>query len=168
MATTDGCQRRTKRIMIAERVRKKSETFWMVIKLGSMKSPEPNIESLPLCKDGANICTEESRKGKMFRNKNQSCVLASAPYTHKDTEFGLVPCCDSSNRFGALVWQPQPSFSISDRSCLMPEKSRQNASRIARQKKTKTGCKRHGERESERREDRGTKRGRTRKIIRCY
>ena len=34
-----------------------------------------------------------------------TCVLASAPYTHKDTEFGL----------GALVWQPQPSFSISDR-----------------------------------------------------
>ena len=28
-------------------------------------------------------------------------VLASAPYTHKDTEFGL----------GALVWQPQPTTS---------------------------------------------------------
>ena len=85
-------------------------------------------------------------------------VLASAPLHTQDTEIGL----------GALVWQPQPSFSISDRSCLMAEKSRQNASRIARQK-MKTGCERHGERESERRrEDRATKLGRTRKTIRCY
>ena len=44
----------------------------------------------------------------------------------------------------------------------MAEKSRQNASRIARQK-MKTGCERHGERESERkREDRATKLGRKR------
>ena len=85
-------------------------------------------------------------------------VLASAPLHTQDTEIGL----------GALVWQPQPSFSISDRSCLMAEKSRQNASRIARQK-MKTGCERQGERESERRrEDRATKLGRTRKTIRCY
>ena len=85
-------------------------------------------------------------------------ILASAPLHTQDTEIGL----------GALVWQPQPSFSISDRSCLMAEKSRQNASRIARQK-MKTGCERHGERESEsRREDRVTKLGRTRKTIRCY
>ena len=84
--------------------------------------------------------------------------LASAPLHTQDTEIGL----------GALVWQPQPSFSISDRSCLMAEKSRQNASRIARQK-MKTRCERHGERESERRrEDRATKLGRTRKTIRCY
>ena len=55
-------------------------------------------------------------------------VLASAPLHTQDTEIGL----------GALVWQPQPSFSISDRSCLMAEKSRQNASRIARQKKMKS------------------------------
>ena len=68
--------------------------------------------------------------------------LASAPLHTQDTEIGL----------GALVWQPQPSFSISDRSCLMAEKSRQNASRIARQK-MKTGCERHGERESERRRE---------------
>ena len=85
-------------------------------------------------------------------------VLASAPLHTQETEIGL----------GALVWQPQPSFSISGRSCLMAEKSRQNASRIARQK-MKTGCERHGERESERRrEDRATKLGRTRKTIRCY
>ena len=85
-------------------------------------------------------------------------LLASAPLHTQDTEIGL----------GALVWQPQPSFSISDRSCLMAEKSRQNASRIARQK-MKTGCERHGERESERRrEDRATKLGPTRKTIRCY
>ena len=31
------------------------------------------------------------------------------PYTHRTQRF----------RLGALVWQPQPSFSISDRSCLM-------------------------------------------------
>ena len=50
----------------------------------------------------------------------------------------------------------------------MAEKSRQNASRIVRQK-MKTGCERHGERESERRrEDRATKLGRTKKTIRCY
>ena len=85
-------------------------------------------------------------------------LLASAPLHTQDTEIGL----------GALVWQPQPSFSISNRSCLMAEKSRQNAGRIARQK-MKTGCERHGERESERRrEDRATKLGRTRKTIRCY
>ena len=34
------------------------------------------------------------------------CLLASAPLHTQDTEIGL----------GALVWQPQPSFSISDRS----------------------------------------------------
>ena len=51
----------------------------------------------------------------------------------------------------------------------MAEMSRQNASRIARQK-MKTGCERHEEeRESERRrEDRATKLGRTRKTMRCY
>ena len=79
------------------------------------------------------------------------------PYT-QDTEIGV----------GALVWQPQPSFATSDRSCLVAEKSRQNESRIARQR-MKTGCERHGERESgRRREDRATKLGRTRKTIRCY
>ena len=86
-------------------------------------------------------------------------ILASAPLHTQNTEIGL----------GALMWQPQPSFSVSDRNCLMAEKSRQNASRIARQKKMKTGCERHGERESERRrEDRAIKRSRTRKTIRCY
>ena len=57
-------------------------------------------------------------------NRPRKWILASAPLHTQDTEIGL----------GALVWQPQPSFSISDRSCLMAEKSRENASRIARQK----------------------------------
>ena len=100
---------------------------------------------------------QQRRKEKKKKRKEKK-ILASAPLHTQDTEIGL----------GALVWQPQPSFSISDRSCLMAEKSRQNASRIARQK-MKTGCERHGERESERRrEDRATKLGRTRKTIRCY
>ena len=100
----------------------------------------------------------QTAKKKVKDHPNLLPVLASAPLHTQDTKIGL----------GALVWQPQPSFSISDRSCLMAEKSRQNASRIARQK-MKTGCERHGERESERRrEDRATKLGRTRKTIRCY
>ena len=92
------------------------------------------------------------------------------PYPHRTQRLIWVPWCDSRKPrgLGALVWQPQPSFSISDRSCLMTEKSRQNASRIAR-RKMKTECERHGERESERRrEDRATKLSRTRKTIRCY
>ena len=101
----------------------------------------------------------ETRLLRTLEGNEKRYVLASAPLHTQDTEIGL----------GALVWQLQPSFSISDRSCLVAEKSRQNASRIARQKKMKTGCERHGERESERRrEDRATKRGRTRKTIRCY
>ena len=77
--------------------------------------------------------------------------------THRTQRLGL----------GVLMRQPQPSFSISDRSCLMVEKGRQSASRIARQK-MRTGCERHGERESERRRETVTKRGRTRKKIGCY
>ena len=100
----------------------------------------------------------EPRNMRATNAKAVLTVLASAPLHTQDTEIG----------FGALVWQPQPSFSISDRSCLVAEKSRQNASRIARQK-MKTGCERHGERESERRrEDGATMLGRTRKTIRCY
>ena len=68
-------------------------------------------------------------------NKKIGTFSPLHPYIHR-TQIGL----------GALVWQPQPSFSISDRSCLMAEKSRQNASRIAR-RKMKTGCELHGERE---------------------
>ena len=99
---------------------------------------------------------------------NQSKFSPLHPYTHRTQSLVWLPWCDSRG-LGALVWQPQPSFSISDRSCLMAEKSRKNASRIARQKKMKTGCEWHGERESERRrEDRATKRGRTGKTIRCY
>ena len=78
------------------------------------------------------------------KNSWKNILLASAPLHTQDTEIGL----------GALVWQPQLSFSISDRSCLMAEKSRQNASRIARQK-MKTGCERHGEREREQEKKRG-------------
>ena len=82
------------------------------------------------------------------------------PLTHTRTQnLVWVPWCDSRNRAS--------QYPI-DRSCLMAEKSRQSASRIARLKKTKTGWERHEERESERREDRVTKRGRTRKTSRCY
>ena len=82
------------------------------------------------------------------------------PLTHTRTQnLVWVPWCDSRNRAS--------QYPI-DRSCLMAEKSRHSASRIARLKKTKTGWEWHEERESERREDRVTKRGRTRKTIRCY
>ena len=47
----------------------------------------------------------ERRRPEDQRDKKCS-VLASAPLHTQDTEIGL----------GALVWQPQPSFSISDRS----------------------------------------------------
>ena len=46
----------------------------------------------------------------------QVSVLASAPLHTQDTELGL----------GALVWQPQPSFSISDKSCFVAKKSRRD------------------------------------------
>ena len=53
------------------------------------------------------------------------------PLTHTRTQnLVWVPWCDSRNRAS--------QYPI-DRSCLMAEKSRQSASRIARHKKTKTG-----------------------------
>ena len=86
-------------------------------------------------------------------------VPASAPLHTQDTEIGL----------GALVWQPQPSFSISDRSCLVAKKSRTDCEQNSRTEDEgrMRAAWRKREREQKRRQ-RVTKRGQTRKTIRCY
>ena len=70
---------------------------------------------------------------------------------------------------GALVWQPQPSFPISDRRCLMAKKSRTECEKNSRTEDE--GRMPVAWRKREREQKRGhrmTKRGQTRKTIRCY
>ena len=74
-----------------------------------------------------NVLVEnDTWKRKQKANKKNSPCRSSKkmfsplhPYTHRTQRLVWVPWCDSRNRLfglGALVWQPQPSFSISDRS----------------------------------------------------